>query len=814
MDCSLDFDGVQDMLGEPLTSAASSMQFTTLAPEPGPIVNPMSEYPHTADGQLTDWEEGAEEYEYFDVQAARGMYSHFYADFDGERLWILNDWYYNGDDIDPDCYNLFGVWTAGGNDRWEIRAYGDQHVEVRLNGLLLEKGDDRVTGGYSRTATPNDAKEHTVYEIAVQTQPGSWGVQLHDPGPSFGCERLETDPTNYAATTDGDGTTIDPTLAPTVPTKPVARQQSGTGTLGTLTPSLAWTSEDAPGNGTTYVLELFVGQGTEQLIYRRVVYGNDLTLPAGLVKNGQTYSWRVVARNDAGVTEGDLVTFTVQAGEVATATLTSMSPSEVPFGSATTVLINGSGFVSGAVVLFNGSALETTVASSTQLSALLTNEFTQVAGVYAVTVRNGDSNTVLSGGFEFTVLAPIDASGTAVLSSLSIYEVTVGTTTTVEVYGSNFASNAYVFFDNVNLPTTWVSSTQINGVIDDSLSAEPGTHSIGVRNNPQDNTTWSGTATFTIVAEAQECVHSECLPGARLASGCSQCATDICTQNSTCCEQNWGSACVALAANTGSCTALCTPPSVLNLDPISILPNTSSGVTVTVNMANAPSTEIYHMRLTPTQGANIDVTCTTTGTNILACAGDQLPAGVYDVNILVGDYFGDGILYTTNGLTDALTVAAAPQGTDTCAGQATVQFQATGSGTCASPFVIDTSDALGDTWYHTVSAAFLNNESDETLGNAVCTEGTQRDIIFRVDYNPSATTATFAASGPGANVIVARTLDNVCNSGFGACSNQGGSGSCDTVTNSSPGTSVYYVVSEATQSGVAITVSGNSSNAQ
>ncbi|MFI5309078.1 MAG: Ig-like domain-containing protein, partial [Polyangiales bacterium] len=206
--CLLDLGGVKDLLGLSLSvpQVAPALTFNTMTQAPAAVDNKKSGYAHTADGQLTDWTAGkTKDFEYFDVTPARGMYSYFYADHDGTRLWMLNDWFYNGDKIDPDCFNQFGVWTGGGTERWDIRAYGDQHIEVRLNGTLLTADDKRVSGGYSHGASPNQAEPHTMYEISVQTAPGAWGVQLHDPGPTYGCDQLETDPTTYNATSTAMG---------------------------------------------------------------------------------------------------------------------------------------------------------------------------------------------------------------------------------------------------------------------------------------------------------------------------------------------------------------------------------------------------------------------------------------------------------------------------------------------------------------------------------------------------------------------------------------------------------------------------------
>lgn len=439
VECRLTLGSVTDALGLRL-SAASALTFETMSEAPAAIENPHSSYAHTADGQFTDWEEGAEEdFEYFDVTAARGMYSYFYADYDGERLWLLNDWFYNGDDIDPDCYNQFGVWTGNGAQQWDIRAYGDQHIEVRLNGDLLEGDDERVTGGYGHVGSPNDAEPHTVYEIAIATEPGSWGVQLHDPGPTFSCHQLETDPTNYNGASTADGSTVDPTQAPEAPSEPVPSSADVT----TVTPTLTWSVQGGDAF-TTYVFELAVGDDLGTVIYRVLVYGRVLVLPAGLLQAGMTYTWRVVAYNLAGTVASDPVTFTV--GEprppVVAPELDSISPTSVEQNMMATLTLTGTGFVEGARAYLGDQELATTFVSATELTATVPESLTGTVATLDVTVRNlpSDAGTA-SAAIKLAITEP--SSTVVTLVGLDPDTVTVSASTVVTVTMTNAASGVY-----------------------------------------------------------------------------------------------------------------------------------------------------------------------------------------------------------------------------------------------------------------------------------------------------------------------------------------------------------------------------------
>src|SRR5262249_18566705 len=125
------------------------VDFKTASTPPAPVTNSGSAYAHTPDGTFTDWSATAQRFEWFDVKPAKGMYSYFYADFDGSNLWLLNDWFFSDEKIDPDCFNQFGVWTGGGSERWEIRAYGTKKVEVRKDGQLVDVKSTGIEGGYT-----------------------------------------------------------------------------------------------------------------------------------------------------------------------------------------------------------------------------------------------------------------------------------------------------------------------------------------------------------------------------------------------------------------------------------------------------------------------------------------------------------------------------------------------------------------------------------------------------------------------------------------------------------------------------------------
>ena len=46
---------------------------------------------------------------------------------------------------------------------------------------------------------------HTIFELSFKASPGSFGVQLHDPGPRFGCDALETEPATFLGVANENG---------------------------------------------------------------------------------------------------------------------------------------------------------------------------------------------------------------------------------------------------------------------------------------------------------------------------------------------------------------------------------------------------------------------------------------------------------------------------------------------------------------------------------------------------------------------------------------------------------------------------------
>lgn len=311
--CTLDFTGVRDDLGLEV-SGSPKLELKTAPTPPAPLVNPGSKHKHTADGAFNDWTPESKEHEWFDVKPARGMYSYFYADFDGANLWLMNDWFFSGEKISPDCYNQFGVWTGGGRDQWDIRAYGNKRVEVRKNGVLLEDKTSGVEGGYAFAASPNDATAHTLYELKIPATPGAWGVQLHDPGPTFNCNQRMGDPSPLqGGLNEGAGGSSVERAPVTVPSAPAASSPKN-GSVDVpidQPPTFSWGDESAP-RFVRYVIEFSKDESFKRLVWRRATYGTSLRVRRGLFAPNTTYYWRVRAWSWGGNAASPTFSFTTR----------------------------------------------------------------------------------------------------------------------------------------------------------------------------------------------------------------------------------------------------------------------------------------------------------------------------------------------------------------------------------------------------------------------------------------------------------------------------------------------------------------------
>ena len=175
-------------------------------------------------------------------------------------------------------------------------------------------------------------------------------------------------------------------------------------------------------------------------------------------------------------------------------TITSLSPPTIYLNSATTtVTINGSGFLSSSAVFLQNSntQLLTTFVSATQIKTQIPDTVLSNAGQLSLYVTNPPPG----GGPAFTsvqVIAPDPG-----INDFSPTSIVAGTPSEpILINGQNFMSGAKVQWNGTSIPTTYVSSTQLQAQPTTAELANAGIIQLTVT-NPSPGTI-SQTATFNV----------------------------------------------------------------------------------------------------------------------------------------------------------------------------------------------------------------------------------------------------------------------------------------------------------------------------
>jgi hypothetical protein len=162
-------------------------------------------------------------------------------------------------------------------------------------------------------------------------------------------------------------------------------------------------------------------------------------------------------------------------------------------GSAFTLTVDGTGFVTGSVVQWNGVDRTTTFVSTTQLTAAIPATDIAVAGTASVTVFNPTLGGGTSNAQTFTINNPVPA--TTGLSPA--FTTAGGSGFTLTVNGSGFINGSVVQWNGVDRTTTFVSSNQLTAAIQAADIATAGTAQVTVF-NPAPGGGISNAQTFTI----------------------------------------------------------------------------------------------------------------------------------------------------------------------------------------------------------------------------------------------------------------------------------------------------------------------------
>jgi hypothetical protein len=181
-------------------------------------------------------------------------------------------------------------------------------------------------------------------------------------------------------------------------------------------------------------------------------------------------------------------------------TVISLSPDHtIAGGSAFTLTVNGSNFVSSSSVTWNGAPRTTAFISATQLTISVGATDVQNAGTASITVVTPAPGGGTSSALAFTISAPNPA---PLVSSLAPSSATAGGPAfTLTVNGTGFLSSSTIAWNGSNRPTTFISATRLTASIAAADIQAAASIPITVT-NPMPGGGTSPSVTFTTTAPA------------------------------------------------------------------------------------------------------------------------------------------------------------------------------------------------------------------------------------------------------------------------------------------------------------------------
>lgn len=146
--------------------------------------------------------------------------------------------------------------------------------------------------------------------------------------------------------------------------------------------------------------------------------------------------------------------------------ITTVSPENVPLNStASTLTINGTGFVSTSVVSIGGATAASTLVSSTQITATIPAAILSQTGSFSVTVTNSTPGGGTSNIASFSV-GTVQQNPVPAIAQLSpTYFPVNATTPTLTINGTGFVSGSTVTVGGTLAASTLVNSTQLTVTI-------------------------------------------------------------------------------------------------------------------------------------------------------------------------------------------------------------------------------------------------------------------------------------------------------------------------------------------------------------
>ncbi len=142
----------------------------------------------------------------------QGKFGFLYVRLEGYQLHVLNDWLLRDDGpVTPDMYNLFLFSTGGGVQAWQLKVFGDNHVEATLNGQPIPL----AIGASGFHASPNSPTDHTIFEFLLGNEKNpvlGGAAYFSEKDPSNGnndpAGTLVQEPTVFAVVVFDDGSTV------------------------------------------------------------------------------------------------------------------------------------------------------------------------------------------------------------------------------------------------------------------------------------------------------------------------------------------------------------------------------------------------------------------------------------------------------------------------------------------------------------------------------------------------------------------------------------------------------------------------------
>ncbi len=180
-------------------------------------------------------------------------------------------------------------------------------------------------------------------------------------------------------------------------------------------------------------------------------------------------------------------------GENPVPALTSLLPGHgVTNSGAFNLVVSGTGLVFGSQILWNGSSQPTTVVSSTQVQAAIPAADVVNPGTATISLTSPGPGGGVSNSLDFVIVTPPT---TAAVSPTS---AAAGTSAfNLSVNGANFVSGDVVLWNGTPMPTTFISSTELDAAIPSTDVIAVGSDSVSVIDMWGDA---SNPAMFTVLA--------------------------------------------------------------------------------------------------------------------------------------------------------------------------------------------------------------------------------------------------------------------------------------------------------------------------